>query len=177
MPGAGNDYIYLENRGLAAGFGGDDTFDLVKDGAWRTNQIHAYGANGDDTFILDVSVRNEYDPLAAHGHHIFMSEGMDSVVFKIDDSQGTGRIVGRIDDLDISRDKIFIERDGVREEVDLMDPPDSVRIVMHKGQQYILIDDHVLYALEGARIRSSEVHPDDWMDNGEEVHFISWPEE
>lgn len=177
MPGSGNDYIYLENKGLAAGFGGDDVFDLVKDGTWRTNQIHAYGADGDDTFILDVSVGNEHDPLASHGHHVFMGNGFDSVVFKIDDTQGTGRIVGRIDDLDIWRDKIFIERAGVREEVDLMNPPDSVRIVIHKEQQYILIDDHILYALEGARIRSGDVHPDDWMGNGEEVHFISWPEE
>lgn len=82
------------------------------------------------------------------------------------------RIVGRLDDFDPSRDSIWV--DGQR--VDLRDPPDNVRVVGYNGQQWLLIDERILYCLEGARHRSPTIAADGRnADESQEDHFIDWP--
>jgi len=105
--------------------------------------------------------------------------GHDRFIFTTnpDDTQ---RISGRIDDFDISRDTLWL--DG--EKIDLFNPGPRVRIVQQYSQPWILIDNRILYALEGARFYSDVNDPDTDGDgenvptgdvnSDEERHFL-WP--
>lgn len=154
----GNDTLYVESSGGSAhGGAGDDT--LYGGGDGRA-QAHLYGGRGDDTIYMSAS-----DRVAPHGSHAWGNEGNDRFIFS-DVAGGSSRIVGRIDDFDYTRDEIWIDD----EKIDLKAPPSNVRIVEHNGQPWILIDDRILYALEGARqTLGPEYSP------SEEVHFIDWP--
>jgi Ca2+-binding RTX toxin-like protein len=173
----GNDTLTLDNSGGAFGKDGDDVLVLNKNGAYRTNQIHAYGGAGNDTFLLDVAVPDNQH-VYVQGHHLFLGSGRDEVVLRISASQ-TGTITGRIDDFDPSQDSLFVERDGgARQRIDLANPPAGVRLVEHKGQVALLIDNKALYVLEGARLSTSFTPIDTSGHSGEEAHFphfTTWP--
>lgn len=173
----GNDTLTLDNNGGAHGRGGDDTLILTKNGAYRTNQIHAYGGDGNDTFLLDVAVPDNHH-VAVQGHHAFLSHGNDTVVFQISSTEH-GRITGRIDDFDPSQDSLYLERDGgPRVRIDLTNPPAGVHLVDVKGQIALLIDGKALYVIEGARMATSFDPIDTSSHSGEEGHFPStttWP--
>ncbi|MBJ3764351.1 hypothetical protein ILP92_16540 [Maribius pontilimi] len=156
---------------ILAGHKGDDI--LWAEISTR-GQVHIFGGDGDDRLILDLTKASGPQSLLAsdpvqdasigrHGHHVFGGSGADTFEFR-DLDEAENKVIGRIDDFDASRDTISI--DG--QVVDLTDPPANVRIVGYQGQQWILIDDKILYALEGARLETEEE---------EEVHFIHWPEE
>lgn len=157
---AGNDTLYVESQGGAAhGGAGNDT--LFGGGDGRA-QAHLYGGRGDDTIYMSAS-----DRTAPFGSHAWGNEGRDTFIFT-DVWNSESRSTGRIDDFDYSRDEIWVED----EKIDLKNPPDYVRIVELKGQPWILIDDRILYTLEGAR---QTLGPD--YSPSEEVHFIDWPPE
>ena len=166
--------VNVANFGMGSGSGGNDTFVLTKDGSHNTHQIHAYGNGGDDTFLLDVAVKPHKNG-HVQGHHVFLGEGRNTIVFQTS-SKETGRITGRIDDFDPSRDRIFVERDGVRVAVDVFNPPSGVRIVELHGQRAILVDNKALYVLEGARMMSSVSDKSIAGHSHEENHFHKWPD-
>ena len=173
---AGDDLLFGGVRGgLISGGRGNDTIYTFGFGAPLSQQFqtHAYGDWGNDTFYLGMA-RYNYDTYANRfGHHVFGGHGADRFIFSRV-AQGDQKITGRIDDFDPTQDSIWIE--NVR--VNLNDLPDNVRIVQHLGQQWILIDNRILYALEGARHASSTVQSDGRnSESSEENHFIYWPEE
>lgn len=146
------------------GTSGGELLNAVADG---DDQIHIYAEQGDD--VIRLGFANQITPgkhEEVNGHHAFGDIGDDQFRFEdIDNVTNSGiRMVGRIEDFNYSRDKTFV--DG--EEVDLKDPPSNVRIVQYQAQQWILINDNILYALEGARLESGSA-------TGEEKHFIEWP--
>ena len=156
---------------VLSGDKGNDTFFVSN--AWR-GQIHLYGGSGDDTIFLDVArptgaqaltegSRLDMTTLARHGVHVYGDSGSD--IFDFVNTDGAlGKTIGRIDDFDPSRDKIRI--DGT--DVTLDDLPSNARVISHQGQQWLLINDRVLYTLDGARLQA---------DGDEELHFIWWPTE
>ena len=155
---AGNDTItFHQFGGTAFGGAGDDVFNLSSPG---TAQVHAYGALGKDTFYIDTSARN-----APYGVHAWGGEGKDKFVFT-NLNASDERMTGRLDDFNPVRDEIWLGD----QKVDLRHPPDNVRLVEHQDQPWLLIDERVLYALEGARAVSN-----DGANTTEEVHFINWP--
>lgn len=168
----GDDLLILtEHGGGAFGSRGNDT--LIGGGRGAL-QAHMYGGAGQD--VLYLSAANSSAP---YGEHAWGGESADRFIFT-DLMGGTQRITGRIDDFDYSRDEIWIDDD----KIDLTNPPDNVRIVLHNDQPWLLIDDRALYALEGARILEEDVraHYDDGIQtpgriNDEEKHFIDWPAE
>ncbi|MEP3670759.1 MAG: calcium-binding protein [Roseibium sp.] len=156
----GDDEIFVgANGGGGFGGGGNDTIHGGGDGI---NQAHIYGGNGDDTMILNPSNLS-----APHGEHAFGGMGSDKFVFQ-NVNDGDQRILGRIDDFDHTMDEIWIDD----EKIDLRNPPENVRIIEYKEQPWILINERILYALEGSRIV-----PEEGRYGGDEVHFNDWPEE
>ncbi|MFX4299853.1 calcium-binding protein [Pseudosulfitobacter pseudonitzschiae] len=150
-------------------FAGNDTLEASTPFAGQT---HMNGGLGNDTFILDVTNTRNHQ-----GHHAYGSEGQNTYDFvNIEDNDYP--ITGRIDDFDYSRDRILIE--GI--EIDLMalsstvPLPDgrevNVRVVLHENpelrgtglgpQQFLVIDNSIFYALEGARD----------LNNGHDVEMI-----
>lgn len=139
-------------------YAGDDTLEASTPYAGQT---HMNGAQGNDTFLLDVTNYEHHQ-----GHHAYGSEGQDTFNF-VNIDKNEYPITGRIDDFDYSQDRILI--DGT--EIDLMDLPASVplpsgrqvevRVVLHENpeivgsglgpQQFLVIDNSIFYALEGAR--------------------------
>lgn len=169
---AGDDTLILTEYGGGA-FGGPGHDTLIGGGRGAA-QSHMYGGAGDDVLVLSAA-----DSSAPYGEHVWGGEGRDQ--FHFDDvTGGAQRITGRLDDFDSSRDEIWL--DGER--IDLTHPPANVRIVEYNGQPWILIDDRVLYALEGARILEGDVgdlyeegYQSMGRNLGEEKHFIEWPRE
>ena len=169
--GAGDDYIIGNatywgiSFGIFSGGDGNDTIDSTV--GWSATQIHIYGGSGDDVLNMDMSTRGNYNSNRYSGHHVYGGTGADVFNFQTD-SSSPERIVGRIDDFDASRDEIQLNG----QTIDLSNLPSNVRIVAEHGQQWILIDDHILYALEGARLAENSPQ----MAHGlEEKHFIEWP--
>lgn len=154
---------------MASGTSGDDVFHAHTDGA-VSNQIHMYGAAGNDQFYLDLSVAGLKS--IQHGHHVFGGDGADKLEFKnVEAMRGT--VVGRLDDFDDREDSIWI--DGHR--VDLHNLQDfrsvSVKLVAYQGQQWLEIRNdeggRALYAVDGARAYREPVNGRD-----DEPHFLSW---
>ncbi|MGN0932397.1 calcium-binding protein [Falsigemmobacter intermedius] len=166
----GNDTLTTGLHGGGAwGGAGDDT---LIGGGRGVVQSHLYGGAGADTLYLDVS-----DSTAPYGDHVWGEQGADKFIF-VGRSGSDARITGRIDDFDYSRDEIWI--DDTR--LDLRNLPAGVRIVSLYAQPWLLIDDRILYSLEGARKVEGLIRPPPGSDpegnaNGEERHFINWPEE
>lgn len=128
---------------------------------------------GDDIIRLDTATRTADSSDFRFGHHVFGGDGQDRFAF-IGVAKSDQRITGRLDDFDPSRDSIWV--DG--RIVDLRHPPDNVRIVGYAGQQWLLIDERILYGLEGARHRSPTIAADNKNAlEFQEDHFIDWPEE
>ena len=146
---AGDDILHGGVRGgTISGGHGDDIIHAFGFGARLPQQFqtHAFGDWGNDTIIMDLSRQagDNYD--LRFGHHVFGGHGKDKFVFS-GVAANDQRIIGRIDDFDPSRDTIWIDD----QQINFQDLPDNVRIVAYKGQQWILINERVLYALEGAR--------------------------
>lgn len=166
----GNDTLTTGVHGGGAWGGiGDDT---LIGGGRGVVQSHLYGGAGADTLYLDIS-----DDTAPYGDHVWGEQGPDKFIF-IGRSGSDARITGRIDDFDYSRDEIWIDDNRL----DLQNLPAGVRIVSLYAQPWLLIDDRVLYSLEGARKVEGLIRPPPGSDpegnaNGEERHFIAWPEE
>lgn len=156
--GHGNDIIYTTGSG---------------DVHPQKYQTHAFGDWGNDTIFLGVERHfQDYHGLR-FGAHVFGGHGSDRFVFSGVKSNEQ-KIIGRIDDFDYYRDSIWIDD----EQIDFRHLPNNVRIVEHNGQQFILINEIILYALEGARHRSETVNGDGRNSEGsEENHFIDWPKE
>lgn len=157
----GNDTLHAGNHGGAL-FGGNGD-DVLYGGGDGKAQAHMYGGRGNDTFYLSTADRS-----APHGEHVWGEQGNDKFIFTNVEGS-TERIVGRIDDFDSSRDEIWIDD----QKIDLFNPPPNVRIVQYQDQPWILINDRILYALEGARFVPEGSVP----GRDDEVHFIDWPAE
>ena len=137
------------------GTSGGDLLNAVADG---DDQIHIYAEQGND--IIRLGFANQITPgnqEEVNGHHAFGDIGDDEFRFEnVDSVTNNGvRMVGRIEDFNYARDKILVDA----EEVDLKDPPSNVRIVQYQGQQWILINHNILYALEGARLEDGSTTP------------------
>lgn len=171
---AGNDILYGGRFGgrVSGGTGNDTIYGYGHGHANPTRyQTHLMGDAGDDTLIFDVSTQVTDKFSFRFGHHGFGDSGRDRFVF-IGVRDSNQRIVGRIDDFDLSQDEIWIED----EKLDLHAPPSNVRVVAHNGQQWLLINERILYALEGARHGSATVDAGGRnADSNEEDHFIDWP--
>ncbi len=165
---AEDDNLALNLPGGVYGFAGDDTIRVWKD---HYGQGHVYGGSGDDTISMSLKNRTDW---GSQGYHVFGGEGADRFVFTGHDSRN-GILFSRIEDFDASRDAIIIG--GVQ--LDLNNLPSRIngirvdmRIVEYaNGQQFLLIDDNVVIALEGAR-RASEFSAYG-ANAGEEAHFWS----
>ncbi|MEP3670760.1 MAG: calcium-binding protein [Roseibium sp.] len=160
MGGAGDDVLIVGNGGggVFAGNGNDTMYG----GGSGTRQSHMYAGKGDDVLYL-----NPTNDSAPHGEHVWGEEGRDKFIFN-NVNDGTERIVGRIEDYDRTQDEIWV--DDVL--IDFENLPDNVRVVELYDQPWILINERILYTLEGARIV-----PEHGRGSGDEVHFIDWPEE
>lgn len=160
------------------GFNGDDT---LEGAVPNTGQLHMYGGQGNDTFILDVT--KIADAAAIQGHHAYGGVGEDTYNFK-NILENEAPIVGRLDDFDPTTDKIKIED----QEINLEDLPQSIMLengeeiyvrvisISHPefaaeglGEQFFLaIGDDIFYALDGARDLQNGVSG----LLGEERHFV-----
>lgn len=159
--------------GTVRGGDGDDT--LYGYGAGDTdpaqNQTRMSGGFGEDSLIMDTSRAAGDTHDLRFGHHAFGGSGRDDFVFTGIGSSDQ-RVVGRLGDFDPTRDRIWL--DGER--LDLHNLPDNARVVKLDGQQWLLIEERVLYALEGARHESPTVTANGRnADTNEENHFIDWP--
>lgn len=163
-----NGYWEISSGIFSAGDGNDTINTTV---GWSAPQIHIYAGSGDDVLNMDMSTRGNYNSGSNRysGHHVYGGTGADVFNFQTD-SSSPERIVGRIDDFDASRDEIQLNGQAI----DLSNPPSNVRIVALYGQQWILIDNHILYALEGARLAENSPQTGHGL---EEKHFIEWPSE
>lgn len=173
---AGDDVLHAATRGGSVSGGhGNDIIYTYGFGAERPQQFqtHAFGDWGDDTIYMDTSRHPDDAYGLRFGHHVFGGHGRDKFVFQnvgVNDQ----KIIGRIDDFDASSDTLWL--DDVK--IDLSAPPENVRIISYKGQQWILINERILYSLEGARHESPTVRGDGRNAEGlEEDHFIDWPKE
>lgn len=156
----GNDTIHFyEDGGTAFGHAGNDVFHISPPGV---AQVHAYGGAGNDTFYIDTSNR-----VAPYGLHGWGGEGNNKFVFENLD-KGSQKITGRLDDFDPSRDEIWLGN----QKIDFQNLPANVRLIGYHDQPWIVIDDRILYALEGGRAMTNDPN-----DASEEVHFINWPKD
>lgn len=170
---------------------GDDTDDLLRSRADGEDQIHIFARAGDDVIKLNFA-KDIYDyngDGVVNGHHIYGGAGADEFHF-VNVARVIAqdlRMIGRFDDLDLSEDSIWI--DGTR--IDLADLPGDVtlrdgstvtlRIVEYTvpnpsgdaplaPQQFLLIGQNILYALEGARLDATSSF-------GQEAHYAYWTED
>lgn len=100
-------------------------------------------------------------------HHVYGGPGRDQFYFDDVDNVTTSgvRLAGRFGDFDPSSDPIYV--DG--QEVDLYKLPSNVRVVSFQGQQWMLINDNILYGLDGARLVQGTTTDE------EEGHFVDFP--
>lgn len=171
---AGDDVLHAGRLGGAVSGGeGDDLIFAYGFGGPRPQryQTHVFGDGGNDTIIMDMSRQDGDVSNFRFGHHVFGGSGADKFIFSNLESNNQ-RIIGRIDDFDPSEDSIWIDD----QQVDLSRPSHDVRIIEYNGQQWILIKNRILYALEGARHSSPTVNTDGKnADADEEDHFVNWP--
>lgn len=160
------------------------------------DQIHVYANAGNDHIYLnfvDAYNHPEFGIMRfdgfAHGHHVFaepaglggIQPGYDNIYFVNTANVGAGAsVVGRLQDFDNSRDKIFYEGDRI----DLYNLPSNMRIISFKGahndpgaddQQWLHIrtasGGNIVYALEGAR---ADMTGDGGSNGGNmEFHFLN----
>jgi Ca2+-binding RTX toxin-like protein len=164
VSGRGDDYLWAMNSSGKTGLygqSGDDTFMSSVPGR---GQIHIGAGDGNDRIILDLTNND-----GSQGHHVYTGSGEDTVEFVNTDQIASG-VVGRIDDFDASRDRIFLEG----EELNLNDLPAGVDVVEHQGQQWLRIEDKALYALEGAREGGNERHFIDFPDNISDLPVVDF---
>lgn len=172
---AGDDVIHAAlYGGMVTGGAGNDT--LYGYGFGDPNppryQTHIMGNSGNDTIYMDLSRPTGDRHSIRLGHHVFGGEDSDRFIFT-NLGASTQKIIGRIDDFDPTRDSIWL--DDLK--LNLYDLPDNARIVALHGQQWLLLGERVLYALEGARHRSPTISADGRnADADEENHFIDWPD-
>ncbi|WP_135506368.1 calcium-binding protein [Roseovarius aestuariivivens] len=176
-----------------SGTSGNDTIDAVliggSSGSGGTGQVHVYAKDGNDFINMRFG---QNIPAFDKGHHVRgdndeqidstgnYAPGEDIFNFKDIDIVSSGDVVvGRLEDFDFSRDKIYLE--GV--ELDLYALPSNVRIVDYEGghndagaatQQWLLIETstggHIFYALEGARV---DINGNGGANGGDqEDHFL-----
>jgi hypothetical protein len=173
---------------MGRGYRGTDNADEIRAIADANEQIHIFAEAGDDVIRMDFSgdFSTAQPRTAVNGHHVYGGAGADE--FHFDNLSNIlnsdTRIVGRIDDLNASLDRILVE--GTQ--INLADPQESirlndgtkvdVRIVEYdipnpsgeealSPQQFLLIGDTIMYAIEGARL-------DPTSPTGEETHFFEW---
>ena len=160
-------------------FGGDD---ILEASIPSKGQIHMYGGQGDDWFILDVTKNTDAKDM--RGHHVYGGTGENTFQFtNIADNKSP--FVGRLDDFNPGTDHILIEDT----EIDLTDLPQTISLsdgsevevrvieIDHPaflaedlGPQYFLaIGDDIFYALEGAR----DLGNGTTGQTGEETHFLN----
>ena len=179
--GDGNDRIVADGSyGVFSGGLGNDTIESAV--GYAAPQVHVYAGDGNDVITLGMTTQGgnngESDPAAAvrySGHHVFGNSGADTFNFT-NVSSSNNMIIGRIDDFAPSNgDKIEIHGHTIIDEngANLNASPFDVRIVELHGQQWILIEGRILYALEGARVAANS--PQD-SHGIEEVHFVEWPD-
>lgn len=187
--GEGNDHLILhrsasddDTSSSSSALHGGAGNDILEASVSGLGQVHMLGGDGDDTFILDVTNETNHQ-----GHHAYGGEGAD--IFKFTNIHlANSPINGRIDDFDVSVDKIYIENN----EIDLFALPTQiqlqdgswveVKVVSYRNpnlgsdslgaQQFLCIGDNVFYALGGARLTSSV---DGNGNYTEESHFIQVP--
>jgi len=184
--GAGNDHL-IHHRDASVwshssvglnGYAGDD----ILEGSVPTNgQIHMFGAQGNDWFILDVTKAS--DAVGHQGHHAYGGSGQNTFQFTNID-KNLSPIIGRLDDYNPTSDRILIENT----EIDLTNLPQSIRmpwgeqmevrvveihhpefIFENLGKQYFLaIGEDIFYALDGGRDLKNGTSG----MMGEERHFL-----
>lgn len=165
--GTAGDDLLMSTRGGIRGLEGDDV--MMATAQRGFGQIHTFGFTGDDQNIMSFNNITSF----SHGHHVRGGEGFDTFSF-VDTNQVSATIVGRIEDFDITHDKILIEG----QELDFNNLPSNVRIVEYNGeyhdtdavkQQWLLIETSaggtIFYALEGARV-------DMTTTDAQEGHFL-----
>ncbi|MEI4263448.1 DUF4214 domain-containing protein [Roseovarius sp. D0-M9] len=184
--GSGNDHL-IHHRDLSVGahssvgltgFSGDD---ILEGSVARNGQIHMFGADGNDWFILDVTKIS--DAVGMQGHHAYGGPGQNTFQFK-NIEKNSAPIIGRIDDFSPTSDHILIE--GT--EINLEDLPATIKLPSGKDvhvrviaiehpefivedlgvQHFLAIGDNIFYALEGAR----DLQNGTSGMIGEERHFL-----
>lgn len=140
--GNGNDRIIINGRGGGAWGGtGDDIIESAKLGY---GQFHFWGDTGNDRIVMSLANNVGWGTQA---YHAYGGEGADRFEFN-----GVGTTneyyFSRIDDFDASRDSIVV--DG--QVLNLNALPSNMRVVNFVGQQFLLIGNNVVIALEGARL-------------------------
>ncbi|SEP08742.1 Hemolysin-type calcium-binding repeat-containing protein, partial [Salinihabitans flavidus] len=176
---------------MGRGIHGTDGDDVIHAIADTNGQIHLFANGGNDIIRMDFSGDfSGADPGdVVNGHHIYGGAGADEFRFEnISNVINEGvRVVGRIDDLNVSEDTIWVEDtkvdlNNLPEKVQLDDGTAvTVRIVEYEiqdplgnapldPQQFLLIGDNIMYAIEGARLDSTS-------PTGEEKHFFDWTED
>lgn len=134
--------------------------------------VHLDFAAGTKNFWLGHHARGDADMATNRGQEIFNFTNLSNV-------RAGQLVVGRIEDLDYSRDRIQIEG----RDIDLFNLPRNVKIVEFNGahndpgappQQWLLITTptggKIFYALEGAR---ADMNGDGISNNGNsEAHFV-----
>ncbi|SEQ34712.1 calcium-binding protein [Thalassovita taeanensis] len=201
---------------ISAGGGDDTLYATAQNGGNGTqgHEVHTYGGSGDDVTYLDFNSITSFSaghharggtndgmsfseqnsmpstdhiiPVSAHSGSNVVSEGVDTFVFTNLQDVG-GLVVGRLEDLEHSRDSIYINSIGSNNEINLSNNSGTVngnswRIVEWNGnhidgnadpQQWLMIQTTgggtLLYALEGARVDDSPLTP----GGEQESHFVS----
>ncbi|AUH66662.1 hypothetical protein CX676_20390 (plasmid) [Paracoccus zhejiangensis] len=134
--------------------------------------VHLDFAAGTKNFWLGHHARGDADMATNRGHDVFNFTNISNV-------RAGQLVVGRIEDLDYSRDRIQIEG----RDIDLFNLPRNVKIVEFNGahndpgatpQQWLLITTptggKIFYALEGAR---ADMNGNGISNNGNsEAHFV-----
>ncbi|MEQ6248740.1 hypothetical protein ABMC89_07615 [Sulfitobacter sp. HNIBRBA3233] len=161
--GNGDDVLVVRGGAGTTGLRGGDGDDFLSATLLGSGQVHMFGMAGNDTLEIDLTknpnVFRNGKQVSYMGHHVYGGEGADTFAF-INPGAARGTIIGRIDDLNISEDRITL--DG--RPVNLARPPASVKIFEFRDQQWMKIGQNAYYALEGAR------------DGGEERHFLDFPD-
>lgn len=144
---------------------GDDTLTGIKA---DSGQIHVRGFEGDDQIdLIFEKAAGTTSTFSAWGHqtfHVYAGPGADTINF-VDMQDADHVIVGRLDDMNMSQDKIQVNG----QDINLLGPmsqlPSDVRVVEFNGQQWLQIGDNAIFALEGARQKPGGVGDE------EERHF------
>ena len=161
---SGDDYLSAMNATGLTGIYGQDGNDTIIGSVPGGGQIHIGAGDGDDRIIMDLT-----NDEGRQGHHVYSGRGEDRFEFENID-QINSPVIGRLDDFDASRDKIFIEG----EEIDLTAPPAGVDVVSYMDEQWLRIDDKALYALEGAYNGGSMQHFAPLPDDMSQLEVVDW---
>lgn len=161
MGGLGNDTLIAHGHGGGLyGDAGNDYIDARKTGF---GQFHIWGGTGNDRIVMSLTNNAGW---GSQAYHVYGGEGADRFEFT---GVGTTNVVSfsRIDDFDASRDSIWV--DG--QQINLNALPANMRVVNYVGQQFLLIGNSVVIALEGARL--ADEFSAFGTSGAEEAHFWS----